>query len=191
MHATEREAMILAVMEPKGFITYRELETRLSASPATIRRDLARLALKIEIAVACLETTMHLSFPSLIQLQRHNGSLAISHIPEVRPMALERGVGPGRPNAVVMGVVGGIVIRHHTSRWCQDRMKVSSAAVDGFDIPPQWGGGELVVFHHWTLPNGEQNVRALKNRIALGGGFRGLSLQLQSAVGGGVGLQVI
>ena len=44
MHATEREAMILAVMEPKGFITYRELETRLSASPATIRRDLARLA---------------------------------------------------------------------------------------------------------------------------------------------------
>jgi DeoR family transcriptional regulator, ulaG and ulaABCDEF operon transcriptional repressor len=44
MHATEREAMILAVMEPKGFITYRELETHLSASPATIRRDLARLA---------------------------------------------------------------------------------------------------------------------------------------------------
>ncbi len=44
MHATEREAMILTVMEPTGFITYRELENRLPASPATIRRDLARLA---------------------------------------------------------------------------------------------------------------------------------------------------
>ena len=43
MHATEREALILAAMEPHGFVSYRELETRLTASPATIRRDLSRL----------------------------------------------------------------------------------------------------------------------------------------------------
>lgn len=43
MHATEREALILAAMEPSGFVTYRELEARLGASPATIRRDLTRL----------------------------------------------------------------------------------------------------------------------------------------------------
>lgn len=43
MHAAEREALILRAMGPTGFISYRDLETRLTASPATIRRDLARL----------------------------------------------------------------------------------------------------------------------------------------------------
>ena len=42
MHATEREALILAAMEPAGFVSYRALEAQLGASPATIRRDLAR-----------------------------------------------------------------------------------------------------------------------------------------------------
>jgi DeoR family ulaG and ulaABCDEF operon transcriptional repressor len=43
MHATQREEQILAALGPSGFITYRELEALLDASPATIRRDLARL----------------------------------------------------------------------------------------------------------------------------------------------------
>jgi DeoR family ulaG and ulaABCDEF operon transcriptional repressor len=43
MHATEREKLILDAVERTGFITYRELEARLDASPATIRRDLTRL----------------------------------------------------------------------------------------------------------------------------------------------------
>lgn len=43
MHANDRERLILAAMEPTGFVSYRELEARLDASPATIRRDLARL----------------------------------------------------------------------------------------------------------------------------------------------------
>lgn len=43
MHAEERELLIFKAIEPTGFVTYRELEARLSASPATIRRDLARL----------------------------------------------------------------------------------------------------------------------------------------------------
>jgi DeoR family ulaG and ulaABCDEF operon transcriptional repressor len=43
MHATERERLILAALIPTGFVTYRDLESRLDASPATIRRDLARL----------------------------------------------------------------------------------------------------------------------------------------------------
>jgi DeoR family ulaG and ulaABCDEF operon transcriptional repressor len=43
MHATERERLILAALVPSGFVTYRDLEARLAASPATIRRDLARL----------------------------------------------------------------------------------------------------------------------------------------------------
>lgn len=43
MHATERESLILAAMEPAGFVSYRALEAQLSASPATIRRDLARM----------------------------------------------------------------------------------------------------------------------------------------------------
>ncbi len=43
MHAAEREALILKALGPTGFVSYRDLEARLGASPATIRRDLARL----------------------------------------------------------------------------------------------------------------------------------------------------
>ena len=43
MHAAEREKLILAALEPQGFVSYRALETALDASPATIRRDLTRL----------------------------------------------------------------------------------------------------------------------------------------------------
>lgn len=43
MHATQREGRILEAMKPSGFVTYRDLEAMLDASPATIRRDLARL----------------------------------------------------------------------------------------------------------------------------------------------------
>ncbi|MET0589245.1 MAG: DeoR/GlpR family DNA-binding transcription regulator [Novosphingobium sp.] len=43
MHATERERLILEALRPSGFISYRDLEAHLGASPATIRRDLSRL----------------------------------------------------------------------------------------------------------------------------------------------------
>lgn len=43
MHAAERERLIEAAMHPSGFVSYRDLEVMLDASPATIRRDLARL----------------------------------------------------------------------------------------------------------------------------------------------------
>lgn len=43
MHAAEREKLILDALRPAGFVSYRDLEARLSASPATIRRDLSRL----------------------------------------------------------------------------------------------------------------------------------------------------
>lgn len=43
MHAEERERLILTEIGRTGFITYRDLEAQLAASPATIRRDLTRL----------------------------------------------------------------------------------------------------------------------------------------------------
>lgn len=43
MHAEERERLILGAMQEHGFVSYRALEARLEASPATIRRDLTRL----------------------------------------------------------------------------------------------------------------------------------------------------
>jgi DeoR family ulaG and ulaABCDEF operon transcriptional repressor len=43
MHAAEREKRILEALRPTGFVSYRDLELLLDASPATIRRDLARL----------------------------------------------------------------------------------------------------------------------------------------------------
>lgn len=43
MHSTERERLILEALRPNGFVTYRDLEAQLAASPATIRRDLSRL----------------------------------------------------------------------------------------------------------------------------------------------------
>lgn len=43
MHAAEREKLIIDAVSKTGFVSYRELEGKLEASPATIRRDLARL----------------------------------------------------------------------------------------------------------------------------------------------------
>ncbi len=44
MHASEREDVILSLLAAKGFVSFRELEDRLHGSPATIRRDLERMA---------------------------------------------------------------------------------------------------------------------------------------------------
>src|SRR5260221_5472247 len=44
MHAEERERTILSLIEKRGFVTFRELDRRSIASPATVRRDLERLA---------------------------------------------------------------------------------------------------------------------------------------------------
>ena len=44
MHAEDRERTILAMIEKRGFVSFRELDRQLIASPATVRRDLERLA---------------------------------------------------------------------------------------------------------------------------------------------------
>lgn len=44
MHASEREKVILELIEQRGFIAFRDLEKQFSASPATLRRDLERMA---------------------------------------------------------------------------------------------------------------------------------------------------
>jgi DeoR family transcriptional regulator, ulaG and ulaABCDEF operon transcriptional repressor len=44
MHATEREQAILDLLAQRDFIAFRELEKHVDASPATLRRDLERLA---------------------------------------------------------------------------------------------------------------------------------------------------
>ena len=43
MHAEERERTILSMLEKSGFVTFRDLDKRLTASAATVRRDLERL----------------------------------------------------------------------------------------------------------------------------------------------------
>ena len=43
MHATERDRLILNLLGEQGFVSFRELARRISASPATLRRDLERL----------------------------------------------------------------------------------------------------------------------------------------------------
>jgi DeoR family ulaG and ulaABCDEF operon transcriptional repressor len=43
MHATEREAHILDTVRRLGFVSFQDLDGQMSASPATIRRDLERL----------------------------------------------------------------------------------------------------------------------------------------------------
>ncbi|HEY1753295.1 MAG TPA: DeoR/GlpR family DNA-binding transcription regulator [Caulobacteraceae bacterium] len=43
MHASQRDAEILRLLESQGFVSFRQLSGRLDASSATIRRDLERL----------------------------------------------------------------------------------------------------------------------------------------------------
>jgi DeoR family transcriptional regulator, ulaG and ulaABCDEF operon transcriptional repressor len=45
MHANERDSLILDLLALKGFVSFKELEQKISGSPATIRRDLERLAI--------------------------------------------------------------------------------------------------------------------------------------------------
>lgn len=44
MHSNEREDFILSLIATRGFVSFKELESKLDGSPATIRRDLERLA---------------------------------------------------------------------------------------------------------------------------------------------------
>jgi len=44
MHATEREEAILKLLGKRGFLSFRDLEKQMDASPATLRRDLERMA---------------------------------------------------------------------------------------------------------------------------------------------------
>jgi len=43
MHATERESLILEQIAARGFLSFRDMEKLVDASPATIRRDLDRM----------------------------------------------------------------------------------------------------------------------------------------------------
>src|SRR5262249_11725033 len=43
MHSAERERLILECLKQQGFVSFQDLEGRMKASPATIRRDLARM----------------------------------------------------------------------------------------------------------------------------------------------------
>jgi DeoR family ulaG and ulaABCDEF operon transcriptional repressor len=74
MHATQREEQILEALKPKGFVTYRALEALLDASPATIRRDLARLAGEGRIA------RVH-GGAKLLGEERADGSLRLAGTP--------------------------------------------------------------------------------------------------------------
>ena len=44
MHSDERERLIFDLLKVKGFVSFQDLDSRIEASPATIRRDLERLA---------------------------------------------------------------------------------------------------------------------------------------------------
>lgn len=44
MHATEREGLILRLVQSRGFVSFQDLESQVDASPATLRRDLERMS---------------------------------------------------------------------------------------------------------------------------------------------------
>jgi DeoR family transcriptional regulator, ulaG and ulaABCDEF operon transcriptional repressor len=50
MHANERETVILTLLGERGFVSFRDLEKQINGSPATIRRDLERLAQERQLA---------------------------------------------------------------------------------------------------------------------------------------------
>ncbi len=43
MHAAEREQLILKLIRTSGFVSFRDLDKKVGASPATLRRDLGRM----------------------------------------------------------------------------------------------------------------------------------------------------
>ena len=67
---------------------------------------------EINKAVSRFKPTMYWAAPELIQRHELDSPFAIAHVPEIRMAALEFGLCPWKPNAMVMLVVGWIIIRH-------------------------------------------------------------------------------
>jgi DeoR family ulaG and ulaABCDEF operon transcriptional repressor len=74
MHAAEREKAILGALAGEGFVSFRELQKRLTASPATLRRDLDRL--EGEGLIARVHGGAH-----LVTQEKPNGESKLSGVP--------------------------------------------------------------------------------------------------------------
>ena len=86
MHAQEREQLNLEALKHGGFATYRTLEARLEASPATIRRDLAKLEdagriarpMAVRASLSMWNQGARPRPPLLLSPARHSTSLLVS-----------------------------------------------------------------------------------------------------------------
>jgi DeoR family ulaG and ulaABCDEF operon transcriptional repressor len=74
MHSAEREKLILDCLGERGFISFKTLERRVRASPATIRRDLERLT------TAGLITRVHGGAKLVGAQEEGNGAAGVPHL---------------------------------------------------------------------------------------------------------------
>lgn len=73
MHSTDRESLIIALIRHRGFVSFQELQSTIDASPATIRRDLERMAgegrlVRIHGGAKASESATHRSKPNAMRL---------------------------------------------------------------------------------------------------------------------------
>src|SRR6266516_4318729 len=89
---------------------------------------------EIHKAVPRTEPGMDGAAPRTFKRHEIHPPLAVAHIPEVRLAAVELGVGPCPPDAVVMDVVGWKVVGDDLAAECADRVQVSAATKKFLDV---------------------------------------------------------
>jgi len=118
MHFNQREQLILETVNSRGFVTYRELEASLDASPATIRRDLARLEREARLVRVHGGAKAVVIEEAAAQTARHNG-LALQGTPfdaSLRHnLTAKRAI--GRAAAALIGPGEGVIIDGGTTTY--------------------------------------------------------------------------
>src|SRR5258705_13805851 len=89
---------------------------------------------EIHKAVPRAETGMDGAAPIRFEGHEIDAPFAITHIPEVGLAAVELGVGPCPPDAVVMDVVGRKVVGDDLAAECADGVQVSAATKEFLDV---------------------------------------------------------
>lgn len=95
MHAAEREKLILELISSSGFISFRDLERRLEASPATIRRDLERMATNGQIN--------RVRGGARLTLEDGNPNLYTSSVSSLTGVPFHENIGRNRPQKETIG----------------------------------------------------------------------------------------
>src|SRR5687768_2610592 len=117
---------------------------------------------KIDEKMLSEQTGMNNSGPLITKMSELHLSFLFAHVPKVGLATFETGFGPGKPDAVMMDVVGGIVVRDLFSGGAENRMNVTAAFELGFDVRPGQVRFSALINKNLFSPGGKCDAPVIK-----------------------------